>query len=89
METDRSPIWSLEAVLMTGAPVLELGIRKLFRQEGSSRNLARLTRPSRLAAMDEERREVLETVCRAMRQKTMEPARSAARRFLLQHLYQG
>jgi hypothetical protein len=74
---------------MTAARVFELGTRKMFRHQGLSRDLSRLTRPSRLAAMDEERREVLETVCRAMRQKTMQPARGAACRFLLQHLSQG
>ena len=60
---------------MAATPVLERAPRKMFRQ-----------RASRPTTMDEERREVLESVRGAMRQKTMEPACRAACHFLLQHL---
>jgi hypothetical protein len=39
-----------------------------------------------LTTLDEERREVLDSVRDAMRRKTIEPACMAACRFLLQHL---
>ena len=60
---------------MTATPVLERAPRKMFRQ-----------RASRPTTMDEERREVLESVRCAMRQSPMEPSRNAACRFLLRHL---
>jgi len=60
---------------MAATPVLERAPRKMFRQ-----------RASRPTTMDEERREVLESVRRAMRQSPMEPSRDAACRFLLRHL---
>ena len=70
---------------MTATPVLEQGTRKTRRH----RTLSGLTLVSRLTAMEEERREVLESVRCAMRQRPIEPARSAACHFLLQHLSQG
>ncbi len=74
---------------MTAAPVLKQATRNMFRHRALSEEQCRLPRTSRLTAVDTERREVLASVRRAMRQKTMEPARSAACRFLLQHLARG
>ena len=60
---------------MAATPVLVRAPRKMFRQ--------RAPRPT---TMDEERREVLESVRCAMRQSPMEPSRNAACHFLLRHL---
>lgn len=62
---------------MTATPVSERAPNKLFRRQ--IRNLD-------LTTLDEERREVLDSVRDAMRRKTIEPACMAACRFLLQHL---
>ena len=71
---------------MTAAPVFEQGTRKTFRHQALSNDLSRLSRTLRLTTIDEERREVLDSVRGAMRQKTVEPACRAACHFLLQHL---
>jgi hypothetical protein len=74
---------------MTAALVLEQATRKIFRPQALSKELSRLPGTSRLTTRDKERREVLESVRRAMGRKTMEPACSAACGFLLQHLARG
>jgi hypothetical protein len=71
---------------MTATPVLERALRKMFRHRAVPEKRHRLARASRATTMDDECREVLESVRRAMRRKTMEPACNAACRFLLQHL---
>jgi hypothetical protein len=74
---------------MTAAPRFELNIDNGFRLQESPADLSRLPRHRCLAAVEVERREVLEGVRKAMRQKTSSPARNAACRFLLQHLSQS
>jgi hypothetical protein len=71
---------------MSAARILKQTTREMFRPQVSSDHLSRLPRTSRLTTGDQERREVLESVRGAMRQKTMEPACRAACHFLLQHL---
>ena len=76
---------------MSTAPVLELHRRKMLECQGLARGSAGVSDWSLGAqtAMEEERREVLDGVRRAMAQKTLDPARSAACHFLLRHLSGG
>ena len=71
---------------MNATPVLEHCTRKTLSPRALSEDVCEVVLGSGLTAMDEERRDVLESVRSALRQKSREPARRAACRFLLQHL---
>ena len=71
---------------MTAAPRFDPSLGNRFRQRNGPGELPGSRRYPCEAAAEEERREVLECVRDAMRQKGIGPARRAACRFLAEHL---